>query len=392
MRIAETGAVSASEAKALFSELVDTPVLVLAVSGGPDSTALMVLAARWRDTLAKKPKLVAVTVDHGLRAESKGEAANVGRLARNLGIAHRVLRWTGRKPKTGVQKAARAARYRLLAKAAREAGASVILTAHTLDDQAETVLIRLTRGSGLTGLGGMQKISVIPGREPAARLRASATRYGEQTRNPYPEVLRRMDSGPGPSVRPGMTKCKATLYLHRPLLEIPKARLVATLRAAKISFAEDPSNRDPRFTRARLRQLMPALAEEGLTASGFARLARRLRQADQALEQMVEENFAALVRRNGCALAIDAAAFAKLAGEIGLRLLARMLAPVSEGLVQLGKLEALKEALDAAIGAHEARFRRSLAGALVTLRRGEIVVEPAPPRGGKVVNGKKRRA
>jgi tRNA(Ile)-lysidine synthase len=391
VRIAETEAVSASEAKALFSELVDTPVLVLAVSGGPDSTALMVLAARWRDALAKKPKLIAVTIDHGLRAESKGEAVDVGRLARKLGIAHRVLRWTGRKPKTGVQEAARAARYRLLAKAAREAGACFILTAHTLDDQAETVLIRLTRGSGLTGLGGMQKISVIPGREPAARLRASSTRYGEQTRNPYPEVLRRMDSGPGPSVRPGMTKCKATLYLHRPLLEIPKARLIATLRVAKISFADDPTNRDPRFTRARLRQLMPALAEEGLTASGFARLARRLRQADRALEQMVEENFAALARRNGRALAIDAAAFDKLAGEIGLRLLARMLVPVAEGPVQLGKLEVLKEALDAAIGAHEARFRRSLAGALVTLRHGEIVVEPAPPRRGKVTRGKKRR-
>jgi tRNA(Ile)-lysidine synthase len=175
------------------------------------------------------------------------------------------------------------------------------------------------------------------------------------------------------------------------LLDIPKARLIATLRAAKISFADDPSNRDPRFTRARLRQLMPALAEEGLTASGFARLARRLRQADQALEQMVEENFVALVRRHGRALVIDAGAFGKFAGEIGLRLLARMLAPVCEGPVKLGKLEALKEALDAAVGAHEARFRRSLAGALVTLHRGEIVVEPAPPRRGKVVNGKKRR-
>jgi tRNA(Ile)-lysidine synthase len=182
-----------------------------------------------------------------------------------------------------------------------------------------------------------------------------------------------------------------TLYLIRPLLDIPKARLIATLRVAKISFADDPTNRDPRFTRARLRQLMPALAEEGLTASGFARLARRLRQADQALEQMVEENFAALARRNGRALAIDAAAFDKLAGEIGLRLLARMLVPVAEGPVQLGKLEVLKEALDAAIGAHEARFRRSLAGALVTLRHGEIVVEPAPPRRGKVTRGKKRR-
>src|SRR6185437_13448212 len=162
VRIADTEAVSASEASALFSELIDTQVLVLAISGGPDSTALMVLAARWRDALVKKPKLIAVTIDHGLRAESKREAADVGRLARKLGIAHRVLRWTGRKPKTGLQEAARAARYQLLAKAAHEEGAAAILTAHTLDDQAETVLIRLTRGSGLTGLGGMQKLSALP--------------------------------------------------------------------------------------------------------------------------------------------------------------------------------------------------------------------------------------
>ncbi len=121
---------------------------MLAVSGGPDSTALMVLAARWRQSLKVKPKLIAVTVDHGLRAESKREAAAVGRLARKLGLAHRTLRWTGAKPKTGLQQAARAARYRLLADAARKLSASHILTAHTLDDQAETVLIRMSAAAG----------------------------------------------------------------------------------------------------------------------------------------------------------------------------------------------------------------------------------------------------
>ena len=92
---AETAAVSAAEAKSLFSDLDHLPALVLAVSGGPDSTALMVLAARWRKALKAKPKLIAVTVDHGLRTEAKREAAAVERLARKLGIAHRTLRWTG---------------------------------------------------------------------------------------------------------------------------------------------------------------------------------------------------------------------------------------------------------------------------------------------------------
>ncbi|MGB6272763.1 MAG: tRNA lysidine(34) synthetase TilS, partial [Pseudolabrys sp.] len=224
MRTAEAGVVSASEAKALFSCLQTFPALVLAVSGGPDSTALMLLAARWRDSLDTKPKLVAVTVDHGLRKESRREALAVARLARKLKIAHRTLRWNGRKPATGLQEAARAARYRLLGDAARKAGAAHVVTAHTLDDQAETVLIRMTRGSGVTGLGAMARLAPLPSGADGA------------------------------------------ITLVRPLLDIPKSRLIATLNAAKIPYADDPSNRDPRFTRARLRTLMGALAQEGLDA------------------------------------------------------------------------------------------------------------------------------
>ncbi len=137
-------AISQSETRALFSALDAHPTLVLAVSGGPDSTALMLLAARWRDTLKTKPKLIAVTIDHGLRKESKQEAAAVGRLARKLKISHRTLRWNGRKPETGLQEAARLARYLLLGDAARKVRAAHVLTAHTLDDQAETVLIRMS--------------------------------------------------------------------------------------------------------------------------------------------------------------------------------------------------------------------------------------------------------
>src|SRR6185369_13682921 len=211
--------VTATEARALFADLKGRPALLLAVSGGPDSTALMVLAARWRDALKAKPKLIAVTVDHGLRKDAKAEAAAVARLARKLKIAHRTLRWRGKKPATGLQQAARTARYRLLAEAARDVGASHVLTAHTLDDQAETVLIRMSRGSGLTGLAAMARAAAVPG--------------------------------------------ASELVLVRPLLDIAKARLIATLRAAKLPFADDPSNRDPRFTRARIRSLMPTLAVEG---------------------------------------------------------------------------------------------------------------------------------
>jgi tRNA(Ile)-lysidine synthase len=342
---AEASTVSASEAKSLFSGLEQFPVLVLAVSGGPDSTALMVLAARWRKSIKTKPKswpkLIAVTVDHGLRKEAKREAAGVGKLARKLGIAHRVLRWTGKKPATGLQQAARTARYKLLAEAARKDKAAHILTAHTLDDQAETVLIRMSRGSGLRGLGAMQRVS-------------------------------RLEAGEG------------ALQLVRPLLDIPKARLIATLKAAKIAYADDPSNRDPRFTRARLRPLMAALAREGLTARRLAQLAHRLRRAHRALEAAVERAEGKFLSRpvEG-AIALDAAGFARLPAEIALRLLGRAVAAVGdEGPVELSKLESLNAGLKSAQNTAPARFRRSLAGALVTLAGPRIVVERAPPRRG----------
>src|ERR1700742_5189510 len=105
-------AISVQAAKDLFADWKAAPAIVLAVSGGPDSIALMWLAARWRRTLARGPRLIAVTVGHGLRSEAAREARDVKRLARSLDLPHRTMRWTGPKPKTGVPAAARTARYR----------------------------------------------------------------------------------------------------------------------------------------------------------------------------------------------------------------------------------------------------------------------------------------
>ena len=351
MSAASEAPVSAAEAAALFAGLSEAPVLVLAVSGGPDSTALLWLAARWRATGKHGPKLIAVTVDHGLRAESAREALAVKRLARKLKVEHRTLHWTGKKPKTGIQQAARAARYRLLANAARKVGASHILTAHTLDDQAETVLFRLARGSGITGLRGMARLSPLP---------ASGERE--------PEIV-------------------------RPLLSVPKSRLLATLRAARIAFADDPSNRDPRFTRPRLRELMPGLAAEGLDARRLAVFARRMARADQTIEQMVDAAAAGLSRREGAGAIVFSAEYADLPSEIALRLLGRAVAQAgNEGPVELGKLEALHAALTAATAqkGRAARFRRTLAGALVTFAD-EITIERAPARRSGGPNGTRRR-
>ena len=332
--------VSVREAKALFADLASLPVLILAISGGPDSTTLLVLAARWRASLKSGPKLVAVTVDHRLRPESAREAEAVARLARKLDVAHRTLRWDARKPATGLQAAARDARYRLLADAARQAGARHILTAHTRDDQAETVLIRLTRGSGLAGLAGMARIAPLPGCDDKE------------------------------------------FKLVRPLLELPKARLTATLKAARIGFADDPSNRDPRFARVRIRDLMPALAQEGLSAQRLALLARRLARANASIERFADIAFSDLLQTRGPGpLVFDAAGFLQLPEEIALRVLGRAIAQRGdEGPVELGKLESLYVALVAERALPPARFRRTLAGALVMLENDRLTIERAPPR------------
>ena len=357
--------ISAQEAKRLFADWRGVPAIVLAVSGGPDSIALMWLAARWRRALARGPRLIAVTVDHGLRSEAAAEAREVKRLARSLDLPHRTLRWTGPKPRTGLPAAARAARYRLLAQAARASGATHILTAHTRDDQAETLLMRMLRGSGIAGLAAMARESERDG-----------------------------------------------LLLARPFLDVSKSQLVATLKKAKVSFAEDPTNRDTSFTRPRLRNLMPVLAAEGGDTRNLVRLASRLARANAAVEVLVDgaERYLALRDRQALhsefnartfdaerldaktfdaktfdAKTFDAKTFAAMPDEIRLRLLLRAIDRVGhEGPAELGKVEALLSALDRAGADRNAgrrtRLKQTLAGALVSLIDGRIRIEPAPPR------------
>jgi tRNA(Ile)-lysidine synthase len=345
--------VSDAEAAALFSDLAEIPALVIAVSGGSDSVALLVLLARWRASLDSGPKLTAVTVDHGLRPESRREAAAMKTLAASLGVAHRTLRWRGDKPKTGVQEAARDARYRLLREAARKNGARHVATAHTLDDQAETVLLRLARGSGLSGLSAMARLSTLPA------------------------------SG------------ETVITLVRPLLRIPKSRLIATLQAAAIPFAEDPSNRDPRFTRPRLRQMAPALAAEGLDTGTLAQFAARARRANEAIAWMAEDIVAGLPPgwRSDTQTRFPLDQFLNWPAEVALRLLRDAITRHGdEGPVELAKLEALFEALTAAARTGQgARFRRTLAGAAVGLSPNYVMVERAPARRTSAAAGGKGR-
>lgn len=332
--------ITALEAKELFADLKTAPGLVLAVSGGPDSTALLWLAAHWRAKLKRGPRLVAVTVDHGLRPESAREAKDVKTLAASLAVEHRTVRWTGTKPVKGLPAAARDARYGLLAKAAKAAKATHIVTAHTSDDQAETLLMRLARGSGLAGLAAMARQSPRDG-----------------------------------------------LVLARPLLDIPKARLIATLEKARVGFVTDPTNHDLAFTRPRLRALMPVLAAEGIDARNLLRLSSRLARANAALDAVADYAMRALVaiedepRR----WTIEARAFGSLPAEIRLRTLVRAINAVGhEGPAELGKAETLADALDRALlSLPDARFKGHLAGAIVTLDRGSVSIGPAPRRRGR---------
>ncbi|MDD1527779.1 tRNA lysidine(34) synthetase TilS [Bradyrhizobium sp. WBOS7] len=339
--------ISTREASRLFAGLKSAPALVLAVSGGPDSVALMWLAARWQRSLPRAPLLTVVTVDHGLRQEAGREAREVKRLAAELGLPHRTLRWRGAKPKTGLPAAAREARYRLLADAARAVGASHVLTAHTRDDQAETLLMRLLRGSGLAGLSAMAPLSERDG-----------------------------------------------IVLARPLLDVPKSQLVATLKRAKIGFADDPTNRDTAFTRPRLRALLPLLAAEGGDSRNLARLAARLARANAAVEVLADgaERFLRLRDRGEApqsgARSFEAAAFAALPDEVRLRLLLRAINALGhEGPAELGKVETLMSVLDQAIAAslrarasRQPVLKQTLAGALISLAGGRIHIAPAPAR------------
>jgi tRNA(Ile)-lysidine synthase len=355
--------ISARHAKALFADWKGVRAIVLAVSGGPDSIALMWLAARWRRALSRGPRLIAVTVDHGLRVEAAGEAREVKRLARRLELPHRTMRWTGAKPTSGLPAAARAARYRLLAQAAQEGGATHILTAHTRDDQAETLLMRLLRGSGIAGLSAMARVTERDG-----------------------------------------------MLLARPFLNVSKSQLIATLKKAKVAFADDPTNRDTNFTRPRIRTVMPVLAAEGGDARNLARLASRLARANAAIEILVDgaERYLALRNRLAAspseigakafdagarsfdtktfdAKTFDVKAFAAIPEEIRLRLLLRAIDRFGhEGPPELGKVEALLSVLDRATvessRKRRPRLKQTLAGALISLIDDRIMIAPAPPR------------
>ena len=318
---------------ALLAPLADYDSALLAVSGGPDSTALLALAVEWAHRAPQAPRIAAATVDHGLRSESAGEAAAVGALCARLGVPHSVLSWQGDKPTSRIQERARTARYALLGAHAREIGARAIVTAHHLDDQAETALFRLLRGSGVGGLRAMAASADLDG-----------------------------------------------VPLLRPLLGVAKRDLVACCEVRDLDYARDPSNDDPRYARTRMRKLAANLAEEGLDAAGLARLARRAGQIEDALTH--QTRCAAVRLGLAAGSSCDPAKLLAEPTEIVQRLLAEAIADIGgrpPHRIGLAKIEALTQHLARAYAAG-APFSANVAGVRVRLAHGALRVAPEPPR------------
>jgi len=263
--------------------------LALAVSGGSDSVAMMALFADWLvQQGGDRRRHTVLTVDHHLRPGSAAEARMVAERAAALGFRHVVLDWLDPKPSTGLQAAARDARYRLMCDYLAAHGMTTLLVAHTRDDQAETLLMRLARGSGLDGLAAM-----APAREVEVRQGSGALR------------------------------------VVRPLLGLSKVRLQATLEARGIAWIEDPSNAEPAFERTRWRALRRDLEAAGLSSEMLALSARRLQRARAALEAITDAQCAApgFVHTDPSgAFRIDRQRLRKAPEEIALRLIGRCIA------------------------------------------------------------------
>lgn len=232
-----------------FCEVEDN--VALAVSGGPDS---MALAAAFSIAFSgvfegKKTKIHAFTINHRLRPESRDEAEQAGQwLSKFPNIQHHILDWAHDGMTTRIQEDARAARYQLLKKACLEKGLSKIFLGHHRDDQAETILFRLSKGTGLDGLAGMKKSQdiVFEGHK---------------------------------------------IQIIRPFLDLPKSALLSFCKECDIPYVEDPSNENAVFARVRLRQSAEALSKEGLTPERLALTASRIERAREALDFYTEQLF-----------------------------------------------------------------------------------------------------
>jgi len=279
--------------------------LAVGVSGGSDSLALVLLADRW--ARQRGGSVTALTVDHRLRPQSAAEARMVRSWLAVRDIAHRVLTWREPHSGGGVQAAARAARLRLLGDWCRRKGVLHLMLAHQLEDQAETLLERLSGGSGVDGLAGMPQVRAL-----------------------------------------GLSEGGGGVRILRPLLSVPAERLKATLAAAGQHWVDDPSNRNERFARGRLALVRGTLSREGLTSLRLAHTATRAGRDRATLEREVAAFMVGHVHLHPCGHAwVTGAPWQAASASVFVRTLARLVAVVGGNpiLPPLGRVERLAAAL-----------------------------------------------
>jgi len=300
----------------------------VAVSGGGDSLALLLMLHETPGC----PALAAATVDHGLRAGSADEAAAVAAVCAGRGIPHDVLRWEDRDGTGNLQDRARDARRRLIAAWAGGRGIGAVALGHTLDDQAETFLLRLARGSGVDGLSAMAPTAAVAG-----------------------------------------------IVWLRPLLGTRRAALRDWLRDRGIAWADDPSNEDRRFDRVRMRSALPVLAGLGIGPERLAGTAAAMMRARAALESATAD-LASRALEEGTAgdVTLDPGPLADAPDEIRLRLLAAVLAWVS-GERYRPRLVRLEAAL-AAVEAGRIGHGVTLHGCVLRAWRGRVAIRREPAR------------
>jgi tRNA(Ile)-lysidine synthase len=276
-------------------------------------------------TQAAACRLTVLTVDHGLRPGAAAEARQVGQWCRGLGLAHQTLNWTGASPGSGIQARARKARYDLMADWCNANAATALLTAHTRDDQAETVLMRLLRTDSFDSLAGIPQWGQWQG-----------------------------------------------LPLIRPLLPCRRA----DLEALGQGWIEDPSNDDTRFERVRLRRLMPTLAETGLTVERLAALAQSCREVGDAIVAAAGRWCRAHLEQEPGLCRFPAADFGRLPLALRVRILGAVITHFGGGATpERAELERLAAAMAAGT-----LSRRTLGGALVWRRQASILIGREPAR------------
>ncbi len=317
----------------LFEPLKALPSLAVAVSGGADSMALMLMLVAWRRLIGENaPELSVLSVDHGLRREAAEEVQMVAKISRQHGLPHKAFSWDGSKADGNISAKSRNARYDLMCEWCHQQKISHLLVAHTLDDQAETVLLRLARGSGVDGLAAM-----------------------------------------------AMSRTWKNTVIYRPLLGVERTRLLQLVNDMQCPYVNDPGNHDLKYERVRFRQALALLEPLGIDAYGLAQTAGRLAQVRAALDIASVQAIARSVEVSNAGFCIlDPGQLEHHPYEIRRRVLSRLLRAVAgrtyaPSHAPLAKVLAWVQARD--------RSTRTLGGCLLMARQGKIWIMREAGRG-----------